>query len=118
MKVAAGETAGDTDIEIPLSGLHTVSGTVTALFDGHPIPNGNVRMLYADDREKAREAPLLDDGSFTFEYVPEGKYILQVSGAQDEQQKAPDQPQADATPCKDQPAAHLRGQGDPDQRSQ
>jgi len=86
VKVAAGETAGDTDIEIPLSGLHTVSGTVTAQADGHPIPHGAMRLLYADDRERARELPLLDDGSFSFEYVPEGKYILQATGAQDEEQ--------------------------------
>ncbi len=100
VKVAAGETAGETDIEIPLSGLHTVSGTVAALADGHPLPHGSVRLLYADDREKAREAPLLDDGSFTFDYVPEGKYILQITGVEDEQPKTADQPQPDAAPTK------------------
>ncbi len=62
LKVAAGETAGETDIDIPLSGLHTVSGTVSALADGHPLPHGTVRLLYAEDRESARETPLLDDG--------------------------------------------------------
>jgi hypothetical protein len=103
VKVAAGETASGVDIEIPLSGLHTVSGAVSALVDGHPIPHGAVRLLYADDREKAREAPLLDDGTYSFEYVPEGKYILQVSGAQDEEQKGPDPPQTDAAPVKPGP---------------
>jgi hypothetical protein len=87
VKVAAGETAGDTDIEIPLSGLHTVSGTVSALADGHPIAHGSVRLLYADDREKARETDLLEDGSFSFQYAPEGKYVLQVGGAHDEEKK-------------------------------
>jgi hypothetical protein len=88
VKVGAGETASGIDIEIPLSGLHTVSGTVTALADGHPINHGTVRLLYADDREKSRETALLEDGSYSLEYVPEDKYILQVSGAQDEEQKA------------------------------
>ena len=88
VKVAAGESAGDTDIEIPLSGLHTVAGTVTALSDGHALGSGTVRLLYADDREKARETSPLEDGTFSFEYVPEGKYILQVTGAHDVEQKA------------------------------
>lgn len=87
VKVGAGETASGVDIEIPLSGLHTVSGAVTALADGHPINHGTVRLLYADDREKARETALVEDGTYSMEYVPEGKYILQVSGAQDEEQK-------------------------------
>ncbi|MDR3773257.1 MAG: hypothetical protein P4L26_07915 [Terracidiphilus sp.] len=100
VKVAAGESAGEIDIEIPLSGLHTVSGNVAALADGHPLPHGTVRLLYADDRERARETPLLDDGSFTFEYVAEGKYVLEVSGAQDEEPKGAEQPQTDAAPAK------------------
>jgi hypothetical protein len=86
VKVAGGEIADGVDIEIPLSGLHTVAGTVTALPDGHPVAHGAVRLLYADDREKAREAALQDDGSFSLEYVPEGKYILAVTGAHDEEQ--------------------------------
>jgi hypothetical protein len=104
VKVQAGETAGGADIEIPLSGLHTVAGTVTALPDGHPVGHGTLRLLYADDREKARETSLLEDGTFSFEYVAEGKYILQVNGAQDTEQKAPDQPQSDAPPSNPTPA--------------
>jgi len=86
VKVAAGETAAGTDIEIPLSGLHTVTGTVQALADGHSITHGTVRLLYADDREAARETSL-DDGDFEFDYVPDGKYIVAVSGAEDEEKK-------------------------------
>jgi len=96
VKVGAGETAAGIDIEIPLSGLHAVSGSVTALADGHPINHGTVRLLYADDREKARETALLEDGSYSLEYVPEDKYILQVFDAQDEDQKAAATGQGDA----------------------
>jgi len=96
VKVGAGETAAGIDIEIPLSGLHAVSGAVTALADGHPIKHGTVRLLYADDREKARETALLEDGSYSLEYVPEDKYILQVSDAQDEEQNAAVTGQGDA----------------------
>jgi hypothetical protein len=85
--VQAGETVDGVDIEIPLSGLHTVAGTVTALADGHSLNHATLRLLYADDREAARETALLEDGSFSLEYVPEGKYILQISGAMDAVQK-------------------------------
>ncbi len=85
-KLAAGEILNGVDILIPLSGLHTVSGTVTALADGHTPAHAKIRLLYADDREAARELSINDDGTFTFEYVPEGKYILQVTGAEDAEQ--------------------------------
>jgi hypothetical protein len=65
--------------------LHTVSGTVSVLADGHTPAHAKVRLLYADDREEARELSP-NDGEFTFEYVPEGKYILQVTGAEDMEQ--------------------------------
>ena len=108
VKVEAGETASGTDIEIPLSGLHSVSGTVSALADDHAVGHGTVSLLYADDREKARELPLAEDGSFSFQYVAEGKYILSVSGAQDAETKPADSgpAEADPAPAKQAVATH------------
>lgn len=83
IKVQTGESASGADITIPLSGLHTLSGVVTALADNQPIARGTVRLLYADDREKARETTLIEDGSFYFAYVPQGSYILAISDAAD-----------------------------------
>ncbi len=85
IKVQAGDTATGADIIIPLTGLHEVSGNLSALSDGHPVGRATLRLLYADDREQARETQIGDDdgGSYSFDYVPEGSYILQVSGAQD-----------------------------------
>lgn len=102
VKVEAGETASGVDIEIPLTGMHSVSGFVNALSDGHAISHATVRLLYADDREPARETDLVEDGTFTFEYVPEGKYILAVTDAKDEAPKTltPGQPDAANTPAK------------------
>ena len=82
VKVGAGEAAGGNDIEIPLSGLHTVAGNISAMSDGHQVRHGTVRLLYRDDRETARETSL-ENGSFAFQYVPDGTYILRVSGAND-----------------------------------
>ena len=90
VRVQAGEVFKAADIEIPLSGLHAVAGTVSAVADGHALGRGTVRLLYADDRERARETSLLEDGSFSLEYVPESKYVLQVSGAQDAATKGPE----------------------------
>jgi hypothetical protein len=49
-----------------------------------------MRLLYADDRAPARETAIQEDGTFSFEYVPQDKYILQVSGAGDAQPKQQD----------------------------
>jgi hypothetical protein len=87
VKVRSGETANGVDIVIPLTGLHNVSGTVTAMNDGHPLGRGKVNLLYADDREVARKTSLLEDGSFAFGFVPDGRYVLQVTGAADADQK-------------------------------
>ena len=87
VKVQAGDAATGADIEIPLSGLHTVSGIVSALADGHGLNHATLHLLYADDRETARETALLEDGSFSFDYVPEGKYILTITDAMDAVQK-------------------------------
>ncbi len=83
VKVQAGEVANGTDIVIPLTGLRSVAGTVTDVNDGHPLGHGKVQLLYADDMEVARKTSVLEDGSFAFEFVPDGRYILRVSGAAD-----------------------------------
>jgi hypothetical protein len=104
VKVQAGEIATGVDIEIPLSGMHTVAGTVTALPDGHPLGRGTAQLLYADDRELARKAAIQEDGGFSFAYVPEDKYILQIAGAQDAEPQNPD-PKDGGTAPADSPAA-------------
>jgi hypothetical protein len=85
IKVRAAETVTGEDIVIPLAGLHSVSGNVVALSDGHAVGRATLSLLYADDREQLRQIQLDDDdaGSYSFDYVPEGSYILQVSAAQD-----------------------------------
>jgi hypothetical protein len=105
VKVEAGEIAKGVDIEIPLSGLHTVSGIVTALADRHALAQGKVRLLYADDREATRETSILENGSFSLQFVPEEKYILQVSDAHDADPKGsePVPVGSDATTSKTNP---------------
>ncbi|MGA2650829.1 MAG: hypothetical protein ABSF28_09910 [Terracidiphilus sp.] len=107
VKVEAGEAANGVDIEIPLSGLHSVAGMVSAQSDGHALARGNVRLLYADDRATARETSIQEDGTFAFEYVPQDKYILQVSGAGDAvQQVSESTPEGSNATAKAAPEVH------------
>ena len=81
-KVGDGETVGGQDFTIPVVGLHSVSGTVTAISDGKGVSGGQVELLYADDREVAKTTQLGDEGEFTFVFVPEGNYVLRMRGAE------------------------------------
>lgn len=83
IKTDVGQDAPNTDLTLPLSKLHAVSGTVTAK-DGHAISGGKVALLYADTREELTNVPIArEDGRFNFLYVPEGNYILAVQKAED-----------------------------------
>src|SRR5208283_3155800 len=83
VKVSAGETHNGVDIMLPLDGLFTVAGNISAGTDAHAPSQATVHLLYADDREEARQTAMLKDGSFNFDYVPGGNYILQITNAQD-----------------------------------
>jgi hypothetical protein len=91
VKVSAGETHTGVDIVLPLDGLFTVAGNITAGTDAHTPSQATVHLLYADDREEARHTAMLKDGTFNFDYVPAGNYILQVTNAQDVAASAPAQ---------------------------
>ncbi len=82
-QVGRGEQIGGLDFTIPVNGLHTVTGTLTAAHDGHLLNFGEVELLFADEREQARSTHVELDGSFRFSFVGEGKYILRASGAED-----------------------------------
>jgi hypothetical protein len=82
-KVGEGEQVGGLDITVPVAGLHTVRGTVTAKRDGHALNRGQVDLLYADDREAVRSVQVDSEGNFALTYVPEDRYILQLKGAGD-----------------------------------
>jgi hypothetical protein len=110
IRVGEGERYDDAEIILPLQGLHTLAGAVTALKDGHGIPHGKVQLLWADDRELVRETALDNDGGFQFACLPEGKFLLLVVEAQDdagEVQAVPNDPNAGAqTEKKAEPARY------------
>lgn len=83
VKVSAGEVRNGADIVIPLTGMSTISGSVTVAADGHAPNQATVRLLYADNREEARTRTIRSDGSYSFSDVPADNYILQVTDAVD-----------------------------------
>ena len=85
IKVDPDQQTDGADISIPLSQLHEISGTVAAA-DGHPIDHAHVALRFADSQEPFVALPVRPDGTFEFAYVPEGSYILTVTGARDQNQ--------------------------------
>ena len=84
VEVTTGSERDDADITIPLLGLHTISGSVTALADGHPVNEGTISLVFADDKSELRSSvPLDNDGRFNLRFVPEGEYILRVTNPAD-----------------------------------
>lgn len=79
--LASGEHRSGVDIQIPLSELRTVSGTVTAESDGHPLKNTILIIKYADDGSFLLRARGADDGTFKIPFVPRGEYVLTISAA-------------------------------------
>jgi hypothetical protein len=82
LTLGSGEEKAGVDITVPTHGLHTVSGIVEAKADGHPINEGTVRLVGADDPSIQRAATL-QDGSFEFDLVPEGHYSIAIDNAKD-----------------------------------
>ncbi|WP_263366071.1 carboxypeptidase-like regulatory domain-containing protein [Edaphobacter bradus] len=83
-KLAPGEDVSDADIEIPLQGLYSISGTVAALGNQPPVFFGIVSLQDLDDKAFTREAIIHSDGSFQFPYLPPGKYKLKTASLSDQ----------------------------------
>lgn len=95
VKLAAGDTLDDVDITFPTDGLHVVSGVVVARSDQHPVNTGTVELQDpADKTVKLRTTLIGKDGSFRFNYVPDGTYRVQVSSAADMEGAGADNPLA------------------------
>jgi len=77
----------ETDMDVPLSKLSTISGTVVAAGDGHNVNLGTVTLSPQDDPEETRTTEIEEDGRFRFLYVPAGDYVLRTEDAADGESK-------------------------------
>jgi hypothetical protein len=83
IEVAAGEDVKGVDLVFPVDNLHLVSGTVTAKTDNHAVNAGWVGLKDPETKTTLRGTKIEEDGSFKFNYVPEGQYQLEINRAGD-----------------------------------
>jgi hypothetical protein len=79
------ERAG-TDMILPISKLHKLTGRIAAGANGHFVNAGSVALISSSETEKRTIAGAdiaREDGLFHFEFVPEGDYTLRVTNARD-----------------------------------
>lgn len=89
VELRSGDEWTGADITIPVTGLHSLAGTVTAKFDGHAIGHGTIQLLDPKDKTVLRTTELHKDGTFAFRYVPEGSYTVKIDGLKDSSDGAP-----------------------------
>ncbi len=90
IEVGDGEQHDGVEVVFPINGLHTISGSVVAKFDNHAVNSGTVVLEDPDSKAAVRTAMVGEDGAFRLNYVPEGSYLLTVSGAADTEQHGGD----------------------------
>ena len=82
IKLTDGEEYPDADITIPLSKLHTISGSLVSS-SGQPINSGKVTLYTAIDNIEMDAAFVSEeDATFYIDLVPDGTYTLRVTDAQ------------------------------------
>ena len=83
IKLTQGERRDGTDLTVPLSKLHRVAGTLTDQRSGHTVNAGDVALKFTDGTELVTTHVDPDDGTFHFDFVPEGEYTLFVTNARE-----------------------------------
>jgi len=81
IELTAGTQRDDVEVIFPLNGLHTISGSVVAKSDNHSLNAGIVELDDPETKAQVRMAMIAQDGTFQFNYVPDGTYVLKASGA-------------------------------------
>ncbi len=79
LKVSEGSEATQVDIDIPVSALYTVSGTVLQGGTAHMVNGADLELVYADDETKLAATKVGEDGQFHFLFVPAGQFLLKAT---------------------------------------
>ena len=86
VKVQEGETAAAVDVDVPVSKLYSIRGTVERPGSASPANAAHLTLQYADDGTQVASADVSsDDGSFQFDFVPGGNYTLKATNVEDVQ---------------------------------
>jgi hypothetical protein len=83
IKIVEGEESTGNNITIPLSKIHTISGSLLNV-SGHLINAGEIALYTTPDNIKIAQAQVEAEASaFHLDFVPEGHYVLRVTNARD-----------------------------------
>lgn len=86
VKVEEGESVPGEDIDVPLSKLHSLSGVVLRPNSAAAVNAAHLTLVYPDTGDEVVSTEVnTNDGSFHFDFVPEGNYTLRVTGIADVQ---------------------------------
>ncbi len=83
LDIHTGDEVPGADIQIPAAGMHSVSGVVVSQQDGHALSRASVQLRLSSGETGTISATTAQDGTFTFNAVPDGKFTVQVSNAYD-----------------------------------
>jgi len=76
-----GEDHANLNLQMPLTGLHSVSGRVVPVSTGMTVNSGSVQLDLNGDKSYSQTAQLGSDGAFHFDYIPAGSYTVHVRTA-------------------------------------
>lgn len=80
VKVEEGEVAAAVNVDVPLSRLHSLSGTVLRPASTVPVNAARLTLDFADNGDELTSTEVRsDDGTFRFDFVPEGNYTLRAT---------------------------------------
>ena len=83
IKISEGEESTGDNITIPLSKIHSISGSLLNV-SGRTINAGEIALYTMPDNSKIAHAQVeSEDLAFHLNFVPEGHYVLRVSNARD-----------------------------------
>jgi Carboxypeptidase regulatory-like domain len=83
LEIHAGDESTGADIQVPVIGMHRVSGVVTSQQDGHPLARASVQLRLSSGDNGTISAMTGSDGTFTFNAVPDGRFTVLVLNAYD-----------------------------------
>lgn len=88
IEVGDGEQHAGVEVTFPINGLHAISGSVVAKSDNHAVNAGTVELQDPGTKATIRMTMIGEDGTFRFNYVPEGSYLVKVTSAADTERPA------------------------------
>ena len=101
IKISDGEDSSGDNITIPLSKLHSISGSLRNV-SGHLINTGEVALYTMPDNIKIVSTQVeSEDSAFHMDFVPEGHYVLRVTNARDVTRQTIQPPPGSTDPPKD-----------------